>query len=107
MPLLLWLGTLLGSLFGSLFSFFMQYATKRIAIIVTVVAAISALTIAFFAAVLSLLNALVISAPFEVNLAISWVLPSNATSCLGLVFTAHTLRWVYEWNVKVIQFRLF
>lgn len=107
MPLFLWLASFLGSLFTSLVAFFMQYVTKRIAIILAVIAAISSLTIGFFAVIVSLLGMIVMSTPPEIGFAISWFVPSNAYSCISLILTAHTVRWVYEWNVKVIQLRLF
>lgn len=106
MPLLLWLGTLLGTLFTAIASFFVQYATKRALIIAAVVAAISALSFSFFAAVLALMNSLLGTVPSYVATAASWFMPSNAPSCFAAVVTAHALRWVYEWNVKVIQFRI-
>lgn len=106
MPLLLWLGTLLGSLLSAIATFFVQYATKRALIVVAVVAAISTLTFAFFAALVALLNTFLGAVPSQVSYAASWFLPSNATACLAAVVTAHALRWAYEWNVKVIQFRL-
>lgn len=107
MPLFLWLATVLGSLFTGLVQFFMNYMTKKIAIVLAVVAAIASLTIGFFTWVLALVTGLLVVVPSEVSVAISWVVPTNAYFCFSLILTAHTIRWVYEWNIKVIQFRLF
>ena len=106
MPLILWLATLLGSLFSGLATFLVQYFTRRALIIAAAVTAISVLTVAFFAAVLGILNALLGAVPQPVLIGASWFMPSNAPSCFAAIVTAHALRWVYEWNVKVIQFRL-
>jgi uncharacterized protein with PQ loop repeat len=107
MPLFLWLATLLGSLFTSLVQFFMNYMTKRLAIVVAVVAAISALTFAFFASIVLLVNGISVALPPEFSKGLSLVIPSNLPLCVSSILTAHLIRWVYEWNVKVIQFRLF
>ena len=106
MPLLLFLGTLLTSLFTSVFTFFMQYMTKRFALLLAVVASIGSLTITFFIAFSSLVQALAYSAPSPIVQAFGLAVPDNAVLCLSTVFTAHVMRWVYEWNVKVIQMRL-
>lgn len=107
MPLFLWLATLLGSLFSGIVTWFAQYVSKRVAIIAAVVTAIATLTTAFFVAVVSILSALLMAVPPEVSIAVGLFVPSNAYACTSAVLTAHTIRWVYEWNVKVIQFRLF
>ena len=106
MPLFYWLGGLITSALGGLVSAGAQYATKRLVIIGMVAAGIATFTIAFFAAVVALINTIVGSAPAEIDLAVSWFVPSNAGSCMAAILTAHALRWVYEWNIKVIQFRL-
>lgn len=106
MPLILWLASLLGSLLSGLITFFAQYLTKRLAIVAIVVSAIAAFTIGFFAALVALINTIVASAPAEINQAIIWFVPSNASSCVAVVLTAHAIRWVYEWNIKIVQFRL-
>lgn len=107
MPLFLWLATLLGSLFTSIIQFFMNYVSKRLAIILAVVAAISGLTFGFFAAIVGLVSAISVVIPSEVSVGLSLVIPSNFLLCCSSILTAHVIRWVYEWNVKVIQFRLF
>ena len=106
MPLILWLASLLGSLLSGLISFFAQYLTKRLAIVAMVVSAIAAFTIGFFAAVVALINSIVTAAPAEISYAIMWFIPSNAPSCIAVVLSAHAIRWVYEWNIKIVQFRL-
>lgn len=106
MPLFLWIGTLLGTLLTSLVQFFMNYLTKRLAIVLAVVAGISAFTFGFFAAIVVVINGISVSLPSEVSAGLSLVIPSNFPLCVSAILTAHLIRWVYEWNVKVIQFRL-
>ena len=107
MPLCLWLATFLGSLFSSLVAFFFTYMTKRLAIVVAVVIAIASVTLVFFAAVAALMNAIVAASPPFFSTAVSLVVPDNFPLIVSTVLSAHVLRWVYVWNVKVIQYRLF
>jgi hypothetical protein len=107
MPLFLWLATLLGALFTSLIQFFMNYMTKRLAIVAAVLAVISTLTFGFFEAIVGLVNSIAVALPPQAAMGLSLVIPSNAPLCISSILTAHLIRWVYEWNVKVIQLRLF
>ena len=106
MPVLLWLATFLGSIFTAVFSAFLQFATKKIAIILSVVSAIGFLTVAFFAAILVIIHQLATVAPDIVVQGASLIMPSNLPLIASLCLTARVVRWVYEWNVKVIQYRL-
>lgn len=107
MPLFLWLGTLLGTLLTSVVTFFFSYMTKRLLIIAAVVVAIAAVTVAFFAAVYTLMATVIAASPPFFSMACSLVLPENFPFILSVWLSARLLRWVYEWNVKVIQYRLF
>ena len=106
MPLFLWIGTLLGTLLTTLVQFFMNFFTKRLLIIGFVVVSISAFTFGFFAAIVALVNGLSFALPSEVTAGLSLVIPSNFPLCVSAIVAAHVIRWIYEWNVKVIQFRL-
>lgn len=106
MPLFFWLASFLGSVFSSLVSFFMSYMSKRIAIVLAVVSAIAVLTTAFFIAIYTLVSTLVSVAPTFVVQAWSLLVPDNLPALVSACLTARVLRWVYDWNVRVIQFRL-
>lgn len=107
MPLILWLASLLGSLFGALIEFFAKYLTKKLAVVAAVVAAIAALTSGFFIAIYTLVSSIAYVLPPEVSMGLSLVIPSNAYGCSAAILSAHVFRWAYDWNVKVIQYRLF
>lgn len=102
-----WLASVLGGLFVSLFTFFAQYLTKRLALILAVVLALSGLTVAFFAAIVGIINGISQVTPPQLNLALGLVYPANANLLIASCLSARLARWVYEWNVKVIQMRLF
>ena len=107
MPLILWLGSLLGSLFTGLVGAFAAYMTKRLAIVLAVVAAIAALTTGFFLALYGIASGLATVAPSFVVLAWSLFVPSNLPVLISAALTVRVMRWAYDWNVKVIQYRLF
>lgn len=107
MPLFYWLATFLGSLFVELIKYFAKFTTKKLAVISAVVIAIGIVSTTFFVAILALALALLPQAPPMLIIGLSLVLPSNTVTCLSSIMTAHLLKWVYDWNVKVIQYRLF
>ncbi len=107
MPLFFWLASFLGSVFSALVTFFMSYLSKRIAIVLAVISAIAALTTAFFIAIYALVSTMVAVAPAFVVQAWSLLVPDNLPALVAACLTARVMRWVYDWNVRVIQFRLF
>lgn len=107
MPLFLWIATFFGSLFTSVITFFFNYMTKRLAIVAAVVVVIAALTATFFAAVYTLMASVIAFSPPYLGVACSLVLPDNFSFIISVWLSARMFRWVYEWNVKVIQYRLF
>lgn len=100
------LASALGALFAGLISFFTKYLTKRLAITAAFISASIGLFAVFFGVCWSILQALIVSTPVEVSLALSFFVPSNAPACLGAVLSVNAARWVYDWNTRVIQFRL-
>lgn len=102
-----WLAGLLGGLFSAVFGFFAKYLTKRLAIVAAAITAITALTAGFFSMILAAMNGINASLPTDVGILIGHVLPSNFELCVATILSAQSARWVYEWNVKVIQMRLF
>jgi hypothetical protein len=107
MPLFLWLATFLGTIFTSLVTAFAGYMTKRLAIVLAVIAAIAALTTGFFIAIFALASGIATVAPPFVIVAWSLFVPTNLPVLVSAALTARVLRWVYDWNVKIIQYRLF
>lgn len=102
-----WLAGLIGGLFTAAVTFFTTYLSKRLAVTLVGVAAIAALTTAFATAISASISGLSIAAPAELTIALSWVVPTNFQSCASACLSARVLRWVYEWNVKIVQLKLF
>lgn len=102
-----WLAAMLSGMFGSLVGFFAKYVTMRLAVIAAVVSAIVALTAAFAVAMNALINSILPTMPALVITGFAHLCPESIELILGAVFSAHVVRYAYEWNVKVIQYRLF
>ena len=102
-----WLASVIGGLFSAVFAYFAQFLTKRLAIVAAVVSVLIAITTAFFAAINGIVSALSVAAPPSVAVAASLVVPSNATACASAYMAALVARWAYQWNVKVLQYKLF
>lgn len=100
-----WLASFVVGIFGSVIAFIATYLGRWIAIIAVVLTVLTALTAAFSFALTQLLFGLVQSAPPQLNQVLMLFLPQNFTACLGAILTAHFLRWVYEWNVKIINYK--
>ena len=100
------LAGVMGSLFAGLISFFAKYLTKRIALTAAFITASLGLFAVFFAACWAVLQGIIVAAPPEISLALAFFVPSNAPACLGALLTVNAARWVYDWNTRVIQFRL-
>lgn len=101
-----WLATVLGSLFSGLIYFFVQFMGKRFALTAAFAAGSLILFGAMFAAVFAVMTAIRVALPPEFGLAMATIVPSNVPACLGAYLTARTARWVYDWNTRVLQFRL-
>lgn len=101
-----WLAGILGGLFGALIDVFARFLTKRLAIVAAAVALIVGLTTAFFATLNSLAAGLIGVMPPDMVALAGHFLPSNTDACISAYLAAYAARWVYEWNVKVIQMKL-
>ena len=101
-----WLAGVLGGVFSGLFGFLTKYLTKRLAIVTAVVAVIVTLTAALFAALEGLLAGLSYVFPPEVSQGMALVTPDNLTACVSIIISAKTLRFAYDWNIRVMQYKL-
>lgn len=101
-----WLASILGSLFAGLVTFFVQFMTKKFALTAAFATGSLILFGTFFSVIWSLLQAINFAAPTEVGMAFRTIIPNNFVTCLGAYITARIARWVYDWNTRVLQFRL-
>lgn len=102
-----WLAGVIGGAFSSIFGWFLQFFTKRLAIVGAAVTIIGTLTIALFAAIHALLAGVLVALPAEASAGISLFLPSNLSLCISAVVSARLLRYSYDWQIKIIQYKLF
>ena len=102
-----WLAGVIGGIFSALVTFLTSIVTKRIAIITVGLGVLTALTTAFGLALHGLTSGLSSALPYQFSVAVSWVIPNNFVACASACISARVLRWVYEWNVKIVQLKLF
>ena len=101
-----WLGAAIGALLVTVFGYFAQLFTKRLIIIVAVVAGVATFTAALYVALDSLVGSVSVSAPAELSQAASMFLPGNLTACVTALLSAKIIRWVYDWNVRVLTMQV-
>lgn len=100
-----WIGSLLVGVVSSLFAFLTQRLSKRLTIVLLVLAAIATLTTAFFVAIGGLISGLSYAMPSFVAIGLGHVWPSNGQACMAAVASGHVLRFAYEWNVKAARMK--
>ena len=101
------LAGIIGGLFTSFFTYLAKFFTKKIAVAIAVIAVIISLTTAFIALISGMMAAISVVTPPYVSLAMSLVVPNNATACVSAIITARLAHWAYAWNVRIIQYKLF
>lgn len=101
-----WLAGLVGGFFSTLFSFFATYVTKRVAIVAAAVVIITTLTVGLFTALELLIDGLAVVLPGEFTGMAGHFVPPIAPACVTAHVTAKLLRFAYDWNVRVVQYKL-
>jgi len=102
-----WLAGVLGGLFASLVGWLAQFVTKRLAVVAAAVTVLIGLTTAFFAALDALISGLVGVMPSGMAAFWGHFAPTNLDLCLSAFLAANATRWVYDWNTRVVQMKLF
>lgn len=92
---------LVSTLFGSLFAFLSSFLTKKLAIGATAVAAFSALTLAFMAAMWTMIAG--ISYALGDICQVTWLLPDNTMTCLSTFMASRLLLAGFRWSNRNIQ----
>ena len=98
--------TFLGGILAAIVEFFAKYITKKLAVFAAVVTILTTLTTAFIVALKALYVGVAAAAPSELTIAMSWIVPSNASACVGAYIAAVLLRWAYDWNVGLAKAKL-
>ncbi|KZZ47685.1 hypothetical protein A3759_03795 [Thalassolituus sp. HI0120] len=102
-----WFAGVIGVIFASVFKYFAKFLTKKIAVRAAGLALIAASTVTFIGVITGLAHGLAVISPPWLSTAASLVVPDNTAACISLIITGRITRWVYEWNVRVIQYKLF
>ncbi|MEK0157905.1 DUF5455 family protein [Pseudoalteromonas piscicida] len=93
----------LAGIFGQIIAFFAKYMTTKVAMQLTIITAVSALTLGVFAIIKALIMAVSVVAPEGLVHGASLVIPDNAAICLSSIVSAHTVRYVWIWKVYFIE----
>jgi len=101
------LAAFIGSLFTAALQFFAQFMTRKLALLVSGLVAIAAVTTTFFAALNGLLVGIQAAMPSAIVIGYNLFIPRNLDECIAAVISAHLLAWAYSWNVRIIQWKLF
>lgn len=101
-----WLAGVISGLLTSLIGFLAQFISKRLAIVLIAITTLTALTTAFAAAITALVSGISASTPEYFSIAASWIVPSNTVACLSACVSGRFIRWVYEWNVRIVMMKV-
>lgn len=102
-----WLAGVIGGFFAAVFKGLVERVTKRIALVGAALVVVVSTTAVFFVAIESIIRGIDAALPPQFGQAAGLFLPSNTVPCIVALLTALALRWAYEWNVKIIQWKLF
>lgn len=100
------LATFLADIFTRSLGLVFEILTKRLLIIASCVTLLAAFVVGFYALMLTLINSISASLPPFFSAAASMVVPDNFIVIASIQITARIARFAYEWNVKVLQWRL-
>lgn len=98
------LATFFATMFGNFIAFFAKWFTARTATQLGVIASIAALTIGMITTIKGLISSLALVAPPFYVQAVSLVVPDNAPACISALVAAHTIKWVWLWQVRFIEY---
>jgi uncharacterized membrane protein YjjP (DUF1212 family) len=101
-----WLAGVISGLLTSLIGFLAQFISKRLSIVLIAITTLTALTTAFAAAITALVSGISAATPEYFSIAASWIVPSNTVACLSACVSGRFIRWVYEWNVRIVMMKV-
>lgn len=98
------LATFFATMLGNFIAFFAKWFTARTATQLGVIATIATLTIGMIALLKTLIASIALVAPPMFIQAMSLIVPDNAPICLAVLVSAHTIKWVWLWQVRFIEY---
>ena len=100
-----WLGTILfGALSGAI-GFLAQYITKKLAITIVIVGIFITATASMVLAIEAVVNAISVAAPSFLTAMAGLFIPPNYSTCIGVCISARLIRWIYDQNMKILEFK--
>lgn len=100
------LASFIAALVGGLASFFGQWVGRKATLILVGVTVLTGMTVALVTAINAAIAVVAVAVPSEVNIAASWVVPSNASTCIGAIVAGHVARWVYDTQQAVLNLKV-
>jgi Family of unknown function (DUF5455) len=100
------LATFIGGLMGGLATFFGEWISRRALLIIVAVTVLTAITAALVAGINAAMSLAAVATPDVVVVAASWVVPSNASTCIGAIVAGHVARWVYDTQYSVLAMKV-
>lgn len=100
------LGIFLIGLSTDLVNFFLRFFTKKVALSLVAVSVLAALTASFYAGLEALTSSLTVVTPTAIQIAASWIVPSNTSVCLAAVGAARLARFAYDWQSFIVTMKL-
>jgi hypothetical protein len=64
------------------------------------------MTVALVAAINAAIALAAVAVPDVVFIAASWVVPSNASTCIGAIVAGHVARWIYDTQYSVLSMKV-
>lgn len=100
------LGAFLIGLSTDLINFFLRFFTKKVAIGLVAVSILAALTATFYAALEAVASGLSVVTPDAIQVAASWIIPTNTSACIAAVGAARLARFAYDWQTYIVNLKL-
>lgn len=99
-------GTLLAGLlavFSSIFSWFLNFVTRKWALNYSIMTMVVVLGVAAVVSIELVVAGVSLVVPGEYTTALALIAPSNASVCLGAIFSCKTVRWFFIWQSWAIE----
>jgi hypothetical protein len=94
----------LSSVFGGLFAFLLKHFTHRVAVALTLTAAVLSATMAFYLILQSLMSGIMLSISNEYLLMVFWtIFPDNGSIYITACFSADIAAFVYRHKLQLMR----
>lgn len=100
-----WLAGILGTFFTSVVAYLAQRVGKRFAFTLAGIAILVGLAGAYLSAITAIITGLSYAMPQAISDGAGLVMPGNTVPCITAIITAHTLRYAYAWNTRIVQLK--